>query len=130
LSQSGIRNLVLVLVTLILLVVLFFLLRPESPAPESGYAGETPQKPVALAINGNSMSTEEISVTEGDPVNLEINSDHPVELHLHGYNLEQEVESGEPDELSFEATIAGRLPIEDHDTEAELGTLLVLVQPR
>ena len=127
-SQSAIRNLVLVLATLMLLVVLFFLLRPASPVPESGNAGETPQEPVALAINGNSMSPEEISVTEGEQVNLEITSDHPVELHLHGYDLEQEVDPGEPGELSFEATITGRFPIEDHDTETELGTLLV--QPR
>ena len=38
-SKVGIRNLVAVLVTLILLVVLFLLLRPESSAPESSEAG-------------------------------------------------------------------------------------------
>ena len=97
-SQARIRNLVVVLVTLIVLGVLFVLLRPQSSAPE------------------------------GDQVTLQIISDHPIEVHLHGYDLEEVVGAEEPGELSFEATMTGRFPIEDHDTEAELGTLLV--QPR
>jgi hypothetical protein len=74
------------------------------------------------------MSPDEVSVIEGDEVNLQMTSDHPVELHLHGYDLEQEVEPGEPRELSFQATDTGRFAIEVHLTETELGSLLV--QPR
>ena len=127
-NQTRVRNLVVVLVTLIGLGVLFVLLRPESSAPESSDVGETQEQPVALAINGNNMSPDEVSVTEGDQVTLQIISDHPIEVHLHGYDLEEVVGAEEPGELSFEATMTGRFPIEDHDTEAELGTLLV--QPR
>ena len=125
-SKVGIRNLVAVLVTLILLVVLFLLLRPqESSAPQSSEAGETQEEPVALAINGNNIYPAEVSVTEGNHVNLQITSDHPIELHLHGYDLEKEVAPGEPAELAFDATITGRFAIEDHNTETELGVLLV-----
>ncbi len=69
--------------------MLFFLLRPESPAPESSEVGDAQEETVALAINGNSMSPEEISVSQGDEVNLQITSDHPVEVHLHGYARDQ-----------------------------------------
>ena len=124
-SQARVRNLVVVLVTLIVLGVLFVLLRPESSAPESSDVGEPQEKPVALAINGNNMSPDEVSVTEGDQVTLQIISDRPIEVHLHGYDLEEVVGAEEPGELSFEATMTGRFPIEDHNTEAELGTLLV-----
>lgn len=124
-SQAWIRNLIVVLVTLIVLVVLFILLRPESSAPQSSEAGETQEEPVALAINGNNMSPDEIIVTEGDQVNLQITSDHPIEFHLHGYDLEEEVGPEEPAELAFDATITGRFAIEDHNTETELGVLLV-----
>ena len=127
-SQARVRTLVVVLVTLIVLGVLFVLLRPESSAPESSDVGETQEQPVALAINGNNMSPDEVSVTEGDQVTLQIISNRPIEVHLHGYDLEEVVGAEEPGELSFEATMTGRFPIEDHDTEAELGTLLV--QPR
>ena len=128
LSSTGIRNVVAMLVTIILLVVLFLLLRPGASTPESSDAKKTQEEPAALAINGNNMSPAKVSVTEGDQVNLQITSDHPIEFHLHGYDLEEEVEPGEPGELSFEATTTGRFAIEDHETETELGTLLV--QPR
>lgn len=127
-SRAGIRNLVVVLVTIILLVALFLLLRPGAPTRESSDAKEMQDQPVALAVNGNNMFPAEVSVTEGDQVNLEVTSDHPIEFHLHGYDLTEEVEPGEPGELSFEATNTGRFAIEDHETEAELGMLLV--QPR
>jgi heme/copper-type cytochrome/quinol oxidase subunit 2 len=71
------------------------------------------------------MSPEEISVDEGELVNLRITSDAPLEFHLHGYDLEEEVEPGEPAELSFEAATTGRFEIEDHDSESVLGALLV-----
>lgn len=55
-------------------------------------------------------------------------SDRPIELHLHGYDLEEEIEPGEPAEISFEADLTGRFEIENHDSEAELGALVV--EPR
>jgi heme/copper-type cytochrome/quinol oxidase subunit 2 len=74
------------------------------------------------------MSPAEVSVTEGEQVNLQITSDRPIEFHLHGYDLTEEVEPGETAELSFEATNTGRFAIEDHNADAEIGAFLV--QPR
>jgi hypothetical protein len=127
-SGAKIRTLVLAATVLIALVVLFFLLRPGQPVSESGDVGEQQEDTIALAINGGSMYPVEALVDEGDRVNLQITSDRPVEFHLHGYDLTEAVSPGDPAELSFDATIAGSFPIEDHDAEAELGVLLV--QPR
>ncbi len=74
------------------------------------------------------MSPEEISVHEGDRVTLNITAERPVEIHVHGYDLEEEVEPGKDTEILFEAELTGRFPMEDHDTEAELGVLVV--EPR
>ncbi len=120
---------VLAAIVLIALVVLFFLLRPGSPAPESGdVEEETQEEVVAVAINERSMSPSEVTVDEGDQVNLQITSDRPVEFHLHGYDLTEEAEPGETAHLSFEATNTGRFAIENHNADAEIGVLLV--QPR
>jgi heme/copper-type cytochrome/quinol oxidase subunit 2 len=131
-SRVAIRNVILILVLVVILVALFLVLRPSSTQDSSTTAESTSSQPpeanIDLAIQGSTMSPDEVSVTEGDQVNLRITSDHPVEFHLHGYDLEEEVEPGEPTELSFEATMTGRFAIEDHDTDTELGTLLV--QPR
>ena len=131
-SRTMIRALILIPVLLLVLVVLFFLLRPNSSAPESSTSESTAEEPreetFDLAIRGGTMTPHEINVSEGEHVNFQIISDSPVEFHVHGYDLEEEVEPGEQAELAFDATITGRFDIEDHDTDTELGVLLV--QPR
>ena len=130
-SKAMSRTLILVPLLLVILVALFFLLRPSATISESTDA-EPQQKNFELAIKGgNSMTPNEISVNEGDHVNLMITSDEPLEFHLHGYDLAKDLEAGEPAELSFDATNTGRFDIEAHldeQTHEELGELLV--QPR
>ncbi len=132
-SRAAIRNSILVLLLLVILVVLFFLLRPsptQQTATTSGStSAEAQQKNVDLAIKGgNSMTPNQISVNEGDHVNLMITSDEPLEFHLHGYDLAKDLEAGQPAELSFDATMTGRFEIENEHAQEELGELLV--QPR
>jgi hypothetical protein len=74
------------------------------------------------------MNPDDVDVEEGDYVTLRLTSESPVVVHLHGYDLERHVLPGEETELSFEAHATGRFDIENHETEARLGTLLV--QPR
>jgi heme/copper-type cytochrome/quinol oxidase subunit 2 len=136
-SRAAIRTLILVLVLLLVLAGLFFLLRPESPAPESSTGDSTTSESTSegpqeetfdLAVEGGAMTPDEITAYEGDRVTFRITSDQPLEFHLHGYEIEQEIEPNEPTELQFDATITGRFPIEDHNSDTELGMLLV--QPR
>ena len=130
-SRTAIRNVILILILLVILVGLFLWLRPSSTQQDKSTASESTGaqgQTFDLAIQNGTMTPAEISVSEGTQVNLRITSDRPLEFHLHGYDLEKEVEANQPAELSFDATMTGRFAIEDHDTEAELGTLLV--QPR
>ena len=125
-SAVTVRTLILVLVLLLALVGLFLLLRPDSPASDSSTSASGPQEQTFdLEISEGTMTPNEISVDEGKEVVLRITSDVPLEFHLHGYDLEEEVKPDEPAELAFDATNTGRFAIEDHDTEIELGTLLV-----
>ena len=126
-SRATLRALILVPALLLVLVVLFFVLRPDPSTSQS--ATEAPREETFdLAIEEGAMVPDEIAVGEGDRVRLRITSDGPVEFHLHGYDLEEEVEPGEPAQLTFDATTTGRFEIEDHNTDAVLGVLLV--QPR
>jgi hypothetical protein len=129
------RALILVPILLLVVVGLFFLLRPNSPATEpssgtstSGSTEGSQEKTFDLTIKGATMTPHEITVGEGDRVRLRITSDAPLEFHLHGYDLAKEVEASEPAELPFDATITGRFEIENEQTHEELGALLV--QPR
>ena len=124
----------IVIVLVILgLAGLFLALRPDSTSPEddspTGTSADEPQEQIYdVAIEGGTMNPNEISVEEGDLATLRLTSESPVEVHVHGYDQEGEVLPGEETDLSFEADATGRFEIEDHETEAQLGTLLV--QPR
>jgi len=111
--------LILVLGAALILAGLFVLLRPNTPT-------QGPQtREFDVRITGRGMEPSEITVTEGDRVVLRITADSPRGVHLHGYDIEREVAPGEQARLSFEADLTGRFPIEDHETEEELGTLVV-----
>jgi hypothetical protein len=116
------RSLILILVAIVVLVGLFVLLRPNLPM-----AGPQTRE-FDVRISGETMEPSEITVTEGDRVVLRITTDSPVGLHVHGYDLEREVEPDEPARLSFEADLTGRFEIENHETGDVLGTLVV--EPR
>ena len=113
------RIAIVILVAILVLGGLFFLLRPDTPE------GSPQDRSFDVSIEGGEMSPEEISVDKGDTVTLRVSSDKPVELHMHGYDVEQEVEPGEKAEIRFEADLTGRFEIEDHETEKELGVLQV-----
>ena len=109
-------------ISVLVLGGLFLILRPDPPAATPA------ERFFDLEIRGDTMSPEEVSVREGDRVIMSIDSERPVEIHVRGYDLEREVEPGEAPELAFEADLTGRFPIENHETETELGVLVV--EPR
>jgi hypothetical protein len=108
-----------VLVVVLFLGGLFFLLRPGNPS------GAPQDRTFDFSIRDGEMKPAEISVREGDSVTLRIDSDEPMEFHLHGYDAEREIQPGETAELHFRADITGRFEIEDHESEKELGVLQV-----
>jgi hypothetical protein len=113
------RGLILIAAFVFILGGLFILLRPDPQA-------SAPQdRTFDVSIENGEMSPAEISVIEGNRVTLRVSSDEPMELHLHGYDVEQEVGPGEKARLRFEADLTGRFEIEDHESESELGVLQV-----
>lgn len=116
------HRLALLLVAAVILGGLFLVLRPSLPArgPEA--------RMVEVVLRGASLVPAEIVVSEGDQVTLRMASDRPTRVHLHGYDLEQDVSPGSPAVLTFGAALTGRFEIEDAISETTLGALVV--QPR
>jgi hypothetical protein len=59
-----------------------------------------------------------IRVKQGDVVKLRWSSDRPIELHLHGYDIERKIEPGVVAEMIFTARATGRFPVEEHQARS------------
>lgn len=69
-----------------------------------------------LAVEGGGIvgGAPTLRATEGDSVTIELVSDDDMELHLHGYDIVLPLAPGVPGAFAFDATIAGRFPVEPH----------------
>ena len=67
----------------------------------------------------------EIEVKEGQTVRFRVTADEDEEIHVHGYDIEEEVPAGETINVSFPATITGIFEIEFHHSEEQIGSLRV-----
>jgi precorrin-4 methylase len=63
--------------------------------------------------------SELVRVHEGDAVTLHVISDQPMDLHLHGYDIEWRVGPGVAGTITFTARLTGRFPIHAHSGGAE-----------
>ena len=82
--------------------------------------GDEPQAlQIPLSLEHQELSPETIEVKQGDTVTLQIGSDEAGELHLHGYDLTQDVTPGEVVDLVFEASATGRFRITFHPTSTD-----------
>jgi hypothetical protein len=68
---------------------------------------------------------EAIKVNKGDEVRLVVKSDTPDEIHIHGYDLKQEVEAGGSAAFKFKATIDGAFEIELENHGEQIAELTV-----
>lgn len=79
--------------------------------------GDVPHKALAFAVANGAVAGvpgNTINVQQGDDVEIRWTGDKPMELHLHGYDIEVKVTPPTPAVMSFKANIPGRFSIEQH----------------
>jgi plastocyanin len=80
-----------------------------APAADSFKVQIKDEKPVGGAQN--------FKVKKGDNVKIVVSSDTHDVIHLHGYDIEKDVEAGKPATFKFTADIEGIFEIESHVAE-------------
>jgi heme/copper-type cytochrome/quinol oxidase subunit 2 len=73
----------------------------------------------ALEIHseGPTAKPQVLAVRQNDKVVIRVSSDKPVQVHLHGYDIESDVVPNVVTSLRLTATATGRFPIEIHSKE-------------
>jgi len=82
----------------------------------SGTGASTAAKKIVVTITHGTASgdTGRIPVTVNSHVTIQVTSDTADEVHLHGYDIEKELEPGKPTTLSFVADQTGIFEVELH----------------
>jgi pullulanase/glycogen debranching enzyme len=68
---------------------------------------------------------QKLKYTQGDQVRFQVRSPKADEVHVHGYNIERELEPNKATTIAFKATINGIFDIEIHSTDTQIGQLTV-----
>ena len=113
----------------------------EQQAPTGGGGSgattdEPPSPPPAPAvptirIQGDALAgeVEQIDVSAGETVRFRVVADQPWDLHVHGYEVEDEIQPGKPAVISFPAEIEGSFEAEVHGAAAEFPIAEINVSP-
>ena len=81
--------------------------------------GEPEELEIPVSVEGESMRPETIKVKQGDMVTLKIQVEEAGEFHLHGYDIEQDIEEGQITDFFFVADATGRFKITFHHSEED-----------
>lgn len=80
-----------------------------------------------VTVTDDGMDPSDLQACRDQDVTIVIDSQTDGEFHLHGYDIEQELTTGEEATVEFTADVAGQFIIERHGAtdEAEIGVLTV-----
>ena len=97
---------------------------------ETATTTETEDKPdvdvVIKVVDGERVGGKgRVEAKHGDHVRIEVDVDAPQELHLHGYDIEQEATPDKPGIFEFEAELEGIFELESHASEKVLADVVV-----
>jgi hypothetical protein len=62
-----------------------------------------------------------IRVKQNDVVKLQWSTDKPITVHLHGYDIEQDIKPGAASDMTFVARATGRFTVEPHIGKTQSG---------
>ena len=131
-EQSNMKPVVFIILAMLIIVGLFFILKPKSQdnLSNSNTSSITPIGPKVFDIvvkNKKIVSGgDAMQVTEGDSIVMKFTLDQDEEVHLHGYDKKVELTKNVQGELDFTANLTGRFPFELEGSGTELGVLEVL----
>lgn len=83
-----------------------------------------------VSISNERASARVLRAFKGDHLTIEWSTDKQATVHVHAYEIEQEVLPGTLARSQFEATATGRFPIEAHFGPRTRGKILAYLEVR
>jgi hypothetical protein len=83
-----------------------------------------------VSISDERAAARVLRAFKGDHLTIEWSTDKRATVHVHAYEIEQEVLPGTPARSQFEATATGRFPVEAHFAPRTRGKVLAYLEVR
>ena len=95
----------------------------EEPTTTAGFSGTL----IEAKVTGDQVDTasRRVRVSRGEKVRIQVEADHAEEVHVHGYDLKQDVAPGKPAVIEFTADAPGVFEVELEEAARELFELQV-----
>jgi hypothetical protein len=124
------RTILFLGIAAVLLVGLFFIIKPASSTPGTDKTPVLTNKVFEIVVQNRKIVSggNTLQVNEGDNVTLNFTVDEGGEVHLHGYDKMVELQKNVPGAITFTANLTGRFPFELEASKTDLGILEV--QPK
>ena len=106
-------------VKILSIVILFNLIMAGCSNSENHFDNIDSKIEVSVEKVGDKLQPKDIKVKHKQDVTINIKSDVDGTLHVHGYNLEKDLKSGEKAEISLVADATGRFPIGFHVSDSK-----------
>ena len=91
-----------------------------------------PCGPAALSleatVTADAMDPSALEACKGQDVTITVSSEIDAELHLHGYDIEEELTSGATTDITFTADVAGQFIVELHTDTGEVEVAVLTVR--
>jgi hypothetical protein len=131
--QSNLTRGIVAVVAVALIVGLFFVFSGDdetgddtvSPAGTRTSGGTTAPETITIKDGQPEGGIADLSYDKGDEVNFVVDSDTASEVHVHGYDLMQDVEAGGKVEFDFPADIDGIFEVELEESKTQIAELTV-----
>lgn len=89
-------------------------------------ASKKPAVPTIVVRNGEPVGgMQELEYNAGEEIRFRVSSNKADEVHVHGYDVEEEIPAGGSATLSFPADIEGIFEVELHGSETQIAELRV-----
>ena len=105
-------------VKILSIVILFNLIMAGCSNSENHFDNIDSKIEVSVEKVGDILQPKDTKVKHKQDVTINIKSDVDGTFHIHGYNLEKELKSGQNSEIRFLADATGRFPLGFHKAES------------
>ncbi len=87
---------------------------------------QKPATPTIVVRNGEPVGgVQELEYDAGDEIRFRVSSNQADEVHVHGYDVEEEIPAGGSATLAFPADIEGIFEVELHGSQTQIAELRV-----